>query len=652
MDARYAAFVEECEKIAAEVVRSRSELEKHLKPGDILVTTNAPTHHGGSLAGRLADRFLKFGIRTVYGDAGHAAIYTGDGKTVEMSSTLKHWDLSNSTRGKDVHVFRPDADSETRKAVARALVLKAKKQGKEIQYVPPSTLAKALVEEFVGRKVYDDKTSPAGEDQRYTCTNVIAAAYKAHGVDLAPKKTVALVSPTDFIKSERTSKVVSYFNPLRHDRDRRRGIEEHEKAAGDTSSLSELRESLQPGDILITSPIKNTSDPRKNPLKWAGEAAFKGVNRALYGDDAHSALYVGDDKAVEFRRKLQKVPLKDVTAARDVKVLRPEASAEVRREAAERMVALQKSKQGRSARYASLPWQLKLLAADTSLRPLVAMSHDAELKDNRPICSNIISEVYKDHVVFDPKKPHGFITPKDLATSPRVSHVINFINKKRWDAERREPKTAEEDRVSTVSSLLAKARPGDVILTSQGPFKPSDGDTAARRTLVKAFDTVNRWRSGVDNTHAAMYVGKGEAVEMVVPGVLRTRPVSKVVTARDAKLIRPNVSAEEARAAAKKMVSFTKGDEVTYASKPWIGKLLLSDTPLRKFVLKDHDSDLKQNKAICSNLVSKAYEGVVDFSEEKPYGYVTPRDILESKNVSKVTRYLNRRRWDAERREA
>lgn len=438
MDARYAAFVEEFEKLAAEVVRTRSALESHLKPGDILVTTNAPTHHGGSLAGRVADRVLKFGIRTVYGDAGHAAIYTGGGKTVEMSNTLKHWDLSRSTRGKDVHVFRPDADIKTRKAVARALVLKAEEQGKSIRYVPPSTLAKALVEEFMGRKVYDDKTSPAGEDQRYTCTNVIAAAYKDHGVDLAPKKTVALVSPTDFITSDRTTKVVSYINPLRHDRERRRGIEEHEKAAAD---------------------------------------------------------------------------------------------------------------------------------------------------------------------------------------------------------------------VSTVKGFVEQARPGDIILTSQGPVLPNPKRTAVGLALEKTFDTLNRWRSGVDNTHSSMYVGGGKAVELVSSGQVRLRPVRRVVTVRDAKLIRPNVTAAEGRAAAKKMLEFAeRKDEIGYASKPWLGKLLLSDTPLRSFVLEDHDADLKQNKAICSNLVSKAYDGVVAFHDEKPHGYITPRDILESKNVTHVGKFLNKKRWDIERR--
>ncbi len=434
----YEAFAEEIEKLAAEVTRSRSELARVLQPGDVLVTTNAPTHHGGTLWGRIQDRILKTGIRTVYGDAGHAAIYVGGGKTVEMSNRLKHWDLSKTTKGKDVHVFRPEVPLKTRKAVAAALVKKVEENGRIIQYVPPGTLAKALVEEFAGRKVYDDASTPVGENQRYTCTNVIAAAYKDHGVDLVPNKTVALVSPTDFITSKKTKKVLSYFNAKRHDRERRRGIEEHEKAAED---------------------------------------------------------------------------------------------------------------------------------------------------------------------------------------------------------------------VTSVKSFVAQARPGDVILTSQGPVLPNPNRTAAGLVLEKTFDTLNRWRSGVDNTHSSMYVGNGKAVELVSSGQVRLRPVSRVVTVRDAKLIRPNVTAAEGRAAAKKMLEFAKRkDEIGYASKPWLGKLLLSDTPLRRFVLEDHDADLKQNKAICSNLVSKAYDGVVDFHDEKPHGYITPRDILESKNTAQVAKFINKRRWDAERR--
>lgn len=434
----YAAFVNELEKLAAETTKSRQELARALQPGDVLITTNAPTHHGGTLWGRVQDRILKTGIRTVYGDAGHAAIYVGDGKTVEMSNRLKHWGLDKTTKGKDVHVFRPKVPLKTRKAVAASLVKKVEENGRLIEYVPPGTLAKALVEEFMGRRVYDDKTTPAGENQRYTCTNVIAAAYKDHGVDLAPNKTVALVSPTDFITSKKTEKVISYFNPKRHDRDRRRGIEEHEKAAAD---------------------------------------------------------------------------------------------------------------------------------------------------------------------------------------------------------------------VSTVKDFVTQARPGDVILTSQGPVLPNPNRTAVGLALEKTFDTLNRWRSGVDNTHSSMYVGGGKAVELVSSGQVRLRPVRRVVTVRDAKLIRPNVTAAEGRAAAKKMLEFAKRkDEIGYASKPWLGKLLLSDTPLRSFVLEDHDADLKQNKAICSNLVSKAYDGVVNFHDEKPHGYITPRDILESKNVTHVGKFLNKKRWDIERR--
>lgn len=438
MDPLYDAFIDELEKLAAETTRSRGELARQLEPGDVLITTNAPTHHGGTLWGRIQDRILKTGIRTVYGDAGHAAIYVGDGKTVEMSNRLKHWTLDKTTKGKDVHVFRPDAPLQKREAVAAALVKKVEENGRVIEYVPPGTLAKALVEEFVGRRVYDDKTTPAGEGQRYTCTNVIAAAYKDHGVDLVPNKTVALVSPTDFITSKKTTKVLSYFNPKRHDKHQRRGIKEHEKAAED---------------------------------------------------------------------------------------------------------------------------------------------------------------------------------------------------------------------VSTVSGFVAQARPGDVILTSQGPVIPDPNRSAASLAIEKTFDTVNRWRSGVDNTHSSMYVGGGKAVELVSSGQVRLRPVQRVVTVRDAKLIRPNVTAAAGRAAAKKMLEFAKRkDEIGYASKPWLGKLLLSDTPLRRFVLEDHDSDIKQNKAICSNLVSKAYDGVVDFHDEKPHGYITPRDILESKNTSQVAKFINKRRWDAERR--
>lgn len=429
----YTAFVT---KLAEDATRSRAELAKHLEPGDILVTTNAPTHHGGTAWGRLQDRILRMGIRAVYGDAGHAALYVGDGRTVEMSNKLRHWSLKRTVHGKDVHVFRPSAPAEIRSAVAEALVAKATDEGSATKYVGPRTLARALIEDARGHKVYRDSEEPVGEGGRYTCTNVIAKAYRDRGVNLVPKKTVALVTPADFIKSDKTKRVISYFNPRRHDRANRVGIEEHVKSAAEAlSSRAELRKKLQPGDIIISSTNKPSKDA--TVVERIGGQVFSGISRAAYGDNAHASIYVGKGEAVEMFDRLAKVPLSKVISNRDAKVFRPLVERETRAIAARRAREFA-AERGETAEYARPAWLLKLLAADTStLRPLVRGSHDEEMKKNRVICSNTVSAAYKGIVNFRHDKPHGYITPTDLASSPRVEEVATYFNPRRWDPQRR-----------------------------------------------------------------------------------------------------------------------------------------------------------------------------------------------------------------------
>jgi cell wall-associated NlpC family hydrolase len=83
-------------KFAEATPKNQKELEAALEPGDILVTSSGPSHSSGGIIGEIADRVLKFGIRNVYGDAGHAAIYVGDGKAVEMTGKLRQHRLAKA----------------------------------------------------------------------------------------------------------------------------------------------------------------------------------------------------------------------------------------------------------------------------------------------------------------------------------------------------------------------------------------------------------------------------------------------------------------------------------------------------------------------------------------------------------------------------
>lgn len=201
------------------------------------------------------------------------------------------------------------------------------------------------------------------------------------------------------------------------------------------TSRAELDAKLQPGDIIISSP--NKAEANASKVERAGGAVFTGISQAAYGDSAHASIYTGKGTAVEMFSRLAKVPLATVVKNRDAKVFRPSASKKERALAAARAQAFAETV-GERAEYAKPLWLLKLLAADTkTLRPLVVGSHDEELKKSRPICSNTVSMAYKGIIDFHDEKPHGYITPNDLATSRHVTEVATYYNPKRWDAKKR-----------------------------------------------------------------------------------------------------------------------------------------------------------------------------------------------------------------------
>lgn len=206
-------------------------------------------------------------------------------------------------------------------------------------------------------------------------------------------------------------------------------------AAEAVSSRSVLATKLQPGDIIISSSDKPSAKASK--VERVGGGVFSAISRSRYGDTAHASIYTGDGKAVQMFEKLHVVPFSVVVKNRDAKVFRPTASRKDRALAASRALAFVDAI-GDRAEYAKPLWLLKLLAADTkTLSPLVKKEHDSEIKEDRVICSNTVSMAYKGIVDFHHDKPHGYITPSDLATSKKVTEVATYYNPRRWDPKRR-----------------------------------------------------------------------------------------------------------------------------------------------------------------------------------------------------------------------
>lgn len=432
-------------KMAFAVVTSRKDFEAHLQPGDILVTTNAPAHATGTF-GAVLNNTLRTGIRAVYGDAGHAAAYVGDGKTVEMAEKLHHYNLAHSLKGKDVTVLRPTGLTDEQRAAAAEFLKKTVSMEQAVsQYAKPGVLARSLVEDFTGKKRYADKDKEIAEQKRYTCSNLVAHAYKqTAGIDVRDHKSVGSVSPLDFLESSKMQRVVTFHNPNRHDKNLRKDpalggvLARFRKKVSSiqTDSHKDLLKVLKPGDIIITSRIENTQDKDKDPLKWFGEEVFKGINQAMYGEDAHAAIYTGKGKAVDMRADLRSVSLATALERRDARFVRPDVPPQVREAAAQRAVALQKAL-GTNAQYADNSWMLKLVANELSNKKLFQKAENDQVEKNKYICSNLVAKTYAGDVKFVEGRDVGFVTPKDLSRSPKVKEVAVYANPERWDKHRR-----------------------------------------------------------------------------------------------------------------------------------------------------------------------------------------------------------------------
>lgn len=165
---------------------------------------------------------------------------------------------------------------------------------------------------------------------------------------------------------------------------------------------------LEPGDVLLTSPKPSTAT---NPLRRAFDQTFARASRYVQGSDkTHSLIYAGKGKVVEARIGLgvRKVSLIKAVGDLDTVALRPLAPAKERMAAAQKALALVRTKPG----YA-LKGILKALAKEHDL-PHVLGEVDGV------ICSDLITKSYDSSLV---DKPKDAVLPVDFLRSTRLHQV-------------------------------------------------------------------------------------------------------------------------------------------------------------------------------------------------------------------------------------
>lgn len=185
-------------------------LLKHLKPGDIIVTSAAPAAKGNKVI-ETAQKAYSGVSRVIQGDFTHAALYTGGGKAIDIrvGQPASERAVSDILHRLDARVVRPSVDhSQRREAVqyARGLV-----QAGATYDANPLHFAKVLASDLVHVKA----RPPEEASKNLICSNLVSRAYGR--TVFSPKKDNDLLMPKDFLNSPATRPIAHFRNPGRHD---------------------------------------------------------------------------------------------------------------------------------------------------------------------------------------------------------------------------------------------------------------------------------------------------------------------------------------------------------------------------------------------------------------------------------------------------
>jgi cell wall-associated NlpC family hydrolase len=186
--------------------------------------------------------------------------------------------------------------------------------------------------------------------------------------------------------------------------------------------MSQFKETLVPGDILLTS--FGQADPqigRNERRLTLRERAFRAASRRIQGDTEHSAIYIGDGKVIETAPKSGAItkPLETMIGHKGgILAVRPKVPEP------ERLVAADRARE-----LLGTPYSISRLGRAGLANWLKVAPEKVTDRTKHPyICSTLVSDAYN-QVKFNPRKPNDALMPADFARSDQTERVARLMPK-------------------------------------------------------------------------------------------------------------------------------------------------------------------------------------------------------------------------------
>ena len=182
-------------KISEATLKDIKELEKSLKPGDVVLYGPSPVKATG--LARVAQRAFDAGSSALQGEFTHSGIYAGNGKTIEAfaGKGVGEHKLKDIGKGRKITIIRPKLSEKTRlKAVENARSQIGKQYGLSVMLQNAKNL-------LIPSKS-KDSLKRKGTPTAYSCSTLITDSYRRAGAKVVDTD-IDVAAPVDLVSSSK-----------------------------------------------------------------------------------------------------------------------------------------------------------------------------------------------------------------------------------------------------------------------------------------------------------------------------------------------------------------------------------------------------------------------------------------------------------------
>lgn len=196
-------------------VRSYADLQKKLKPGDIIVTSMSPriyTDIRKTPVGYIAESAYRAASKKIQGDHSHVGLYVGGGKMLELRRTsgVTETPLRGALKHLDAQVVRPQVSkTEKKQAIQRARRIMEEGAEYDLKAFP-----KVVAASF--KKTKGEPLKERIRQNKLICSTLVQKSFAR--TKFTKDKDKELIIPADFVESPKVSPVATFKNPGRRDR--------------------------------------------------------------------------------------------------------------------------------------------------------------------------------------------------------------------------------------------------------------------------------------------------------------------------------------------------------------------------------------------------------------------------------------------------